>query len=277
MPSGTPVLLLADDDRMIREAIGEELREHGYVVHLAADGQEALERAREVRPDILILDIVMPRLNGPQLSRLIRQEAHLRHVQIIALSAMGTLDFRWFAELSADFFVAKTALPETCRNLLAAIELLQSKGRDALLRRLVGDGRTAAPPRGVWVGAQPRLPGLLPALSEACARAFLELDGNGYILQATPLACAALGREEAELVGLAFPKVCAAGDEPMVQSLVEAAATSPASQRYAAVVTLGVRRHHVELLAVREPIHTLLAVIIPCDEAPPARDQPGSR
>jgi hypothetical protein len=119
------------------------------------------------------------------------------------------------------------------------------------------------------------LPGLLPALSEACGRALLELDGNGYILQATPLACAALGREEAELVGLAFPKVCAAGDEPMVQSLVEAAATSPASQRYAAVVTLGVRRHEVQLLAVREPIHALLAVIIPCDEAPPARDRPG--
>ena len=67
-----PSVLIVDDDPAIRELVAETLGEEGYEVTLAGDGLEALQLVQEQRPDLVLTDIVMPRLSGPELHARLR-------------------------------------------------------------------------------------------------------------------------------------------------------------------------------------------------------------
>jgi CheY-like chemotaxis protein len=80
-------VLVAEDDPDIRLMIGTKMEAKGYRVVQAADGQQTLEVARAERPDIILMDLQLPRLNGFSVARFIRQEEGLRKVPIIVVSA----------------------------------------------------------------------------------------------------------------------------------------------------------------------------------------------
>lgn len=78
--------LVADDEADSREAVAVLLRWCGYDVKLAADGEEALEIAKDYRPELIFLDIAMPRCDGYEVCRRLRQSPELAHARIIAVS-----------------------------------------------------------------------------------------------------------------------------------------------------------------------------------------------
>lgn len=80
-------ILIADDKDSSRELIRALLERAGYRVHEAADGHEAVEQARTNRPDLILLDLQMPRLDGFGALRELRQEQYFRDVPIVALTA----------------------------------------------------------------------------------------------------------------------------------------------------------------------------------------------
>jgi len=80
-------VLVAEDDPDIRMMVSTMMEMRGYRVVLAADGQETLEVARAERPDIILMDLQLPRLNGFSVARFIRQDEPLRKVPIIVVSA----------------------------------------------------------------------------------------------------------------------------------------------------------------------------------------------
>lgn len=82
-------ILVADDNNASRELIREVLELSGYEVVEAADGREAVERARESLPDLLLLDIQMPRLDGYGVLRELRADARLSSVRTVALTAFA--------------------------------------------------------------------------------------------------------------------------------------------------------------------------------------------
>jgi CheY-like chemotaxis protein len=116
-------VLLVDDDRFVREAVGEFLHEQGYQVRLALDGLEALQAVRADPPDFLVLDLVMPKVDGGRLCRYLREDSLLRHIPIIVFSALAARDIVGMQEVSADAYVAKGPLPIVTKNLLAALEV----------------------------------------------------------------------------------------------------------------------------------------------------------
>jgi two-component system, OmpR family, response regulator MprA len=65
-------ILVVDDEPALRESVARSLRFEGYAVTTAGDGVEALDRLAEVRPDAVVLDVVMPRLDGIQVCRRMR-------------------------------------------------------------------------------------------------------------------------------------------------------------------------------------------------------------
>lgn len=65
-------VLIVDDDRLLRTVLGKILDQNGYEVHCAADGREALRAVPRLRPDLLLLDVMMPRENGYRVSRMIK-------------------------------------------------------------------------------------------------------------------------------------------------------------------------------------------------------------
>ncbi len=109
-------ILVVDDERTVRETVGETLEAEGFRVTLAADGREALERFRADRPDLILLDLMLPELSGVEVCRIIRSEAD---VPIIMLTAKGgEVDKVVGLELGADDYVTK---PFSLRELVARV------------------------------------------------------------------------------------------------------------------------------------------------------------
>ena len=131
-------IVFADNDELILQAIAEFLRGKGYEVHLARDGLEALQVIRNVRPNYVIMDIVMPKLDGSRVCWLLRQDPELRNTPVIAFSSLSAQDYRQFPELSADAYVAKGPLTVSFQHILQAIAHLDKKGRGDLSDGIFG-------------------------------------------------------------------------------------------------------------------------------------------
>ncbi len=110
-------ILVADDDNNIAELLRLYLEKEGYGVVIAADGEEALARFTPESPDIVLLDIMMPKLDGWQVLREIRKKSN---VPIIMLTAKGeTFDKVLGLELGADDYVVK---PFETKEIVARIK-----------------------------------------------------------------------------------------------------------------------------------------------------------
>lgn len=82
------VILLVDDDLTILEMYGERLKAEGFRIVQATNGQEALQKARDIRPALIILDIMMPKVNGFDVLKNLRADAEFRDVPILVLTAL---------------------------------------------------------------------------------------------------------------------------------------------------------------------------------------------
>ncbi len=88
-----PVILIAEDNPDLQSLLRHALESDGYTVHVAADGQEALDRYDALAPDLLVLDIMMPRLSGFEVLRELRGDAaHRQDVPVLVLTARGGED-----------------------------------------------------------------------------------------------------------------------------------------------------------------------------------------
>jgi DNA-binding response OmpR family regulator len=81
------VVVVADDDADILNLVALTLERAGHQVHRARDGEEALELIRERSPDVAVLDVAMPRLDGLELTRLLRDDPGTRGVRVVLLTA----------------------------------------------------------------------------------------------------------------------------------------------------------------------------------------------
>jgi DNA-binding response OmpR family regulator len=110
-------ILVVEDDLTLRETLEYNLVRHGYEVHTAADGRAALEIARRERPDLLILDVMLPGLDGFEVCRVLRQEMS---VPILMLTARDEeIDRVVGLEIGADDYMTK---PFSMRELLARVK-----------------------------------------------------------------------------------------------------------------------------------------------------------
>lgn len=82
-------VLLAEDDGFLRKAASVALRRQGYEVITAADGHEALEAARRDRPDIILLDLIMPRLQGFDVLRALKADPETADIPVIVLTNLS--------------------------------------------------------------------------------------------------------------------------------------------------------------------------------------------
>jgi two-component system cell cycle response regulator DivK len=120
--SRPPLVLIVDDAPDNREAYAEYLRFRGFRTLEAATGAEAMEQAREHRPDVILLDLRLPDIDGLDVSRYVRATELLQHSKIIAVSAaVFPADVADALESGCDVFLQKPCLPDT---LVAEIERL---------------------------------------------------------------------------------------------------------------------------------------------------------
>lgn len=125
MTSHEDTILVIEDDRALREGLALNFELHGYQVETAADGEEGMRKAFDIRPDLIILDIMLPGWSGLDILAELRNRR--RDVPVLILSARGTTDNKVEGlNIGADDYLAKPfELPE----LLARVEAMLRRRR----------------------------------------------------------------------------------------------------------------------------------------------------
>lgn len=117
-------ILIVEDERTLLETLEHNLKKQGYVVDTAENGLDALEIARSTRPDVIILDIMLPGMDGFEVCGVLRQEMN---TPILMLTARGDkIDSMVGVEVNADEYLTK---PFSMREFLARIKTLLRRAR----------------------------------------------------------------------------------------------------------------------------------------------------
>lgn len=112
MPSAAPTVLLVEDDPVILRLLEVNFELEGFGVLLAQDGAEGIEVARAKRPDVIITDIMMPKVSGIELVAALKADAETASIPILLLSAKAqTGDLKAGMDVGADDYVTKPFEP----------------------------------------------------------------------------------------------------------------------------------------------------------------------
>ncbi|WP_255720642.1 response regulator transcription factor [Frankia sp. CiP3] len=123
-----PRVLVVDDDAVIRQLVVVNLELEGFEVHTAIDGLDCLERVRDIAPQVITLDVMMPHLDGWDVIARLRDDPETSDIRVILLSARAqAADLRRGKRLGVDYYLTKPFDPD---------ELI------GVVRRLAGHGQT---------------------------------------------------------------------------------------------------------------------------------------
>ncbi|BCM92950.1 sensor histidine kinase ResE [Abditibacteriota bacterium] len=205
-PQGLKVLI-ADDSRIVTTVHSSILRNAGYEVVTAADGIEAMQAVYRELPDVVLLDIFMPRMNGYQVCRLIKQDSAVSHIPVLINTASeGRSAEFWSLHTGADGFMLKGIAPEELLDTIAhvtrkptpsvpsATMSREAPGPEEILSKvcaLVDQELYATTIKGM------ELQTMLANMTEG----ILTVDYEGRISSANHFLCDLLETEETELQG----------------------------------------------------------------------------
>jgi two-component system, OmpR family, alkaline phosphatase synthesis response regulator PhoP len=123
-------ILVVDDEEDLLELVNYNLSKEGYRVRCVATGEEALAEARQTLPDLIVLDLLLPAVDGLEVCRRLKADSRTQHIPVIMLTAKGEeSDMVAGLELGADDYMTKPFSP---RILLARVKaILRRKGKEA--------------------------------------------------------------------------------------------------------------------------------------------------
>jgi CheY-like chemotaxis protein len=142
-----PLVLVVEDYQDAREMYTAYLQFSGFDVAEAGNGLEAVEKAQELLPDIVLMDLALPRMDGWEATRRLKSDARTRHIPIVALTGHALAGHAEGArEAGCDAFVTKPCLPDALvaeiKRLLDAQASNAENGQDAALNPTVTKKRT---------------------------------------------------------------------------------------------------------------------------------------
>lgn len=119
-------ILIVEDEEHIQELLRFNLQNNGYEVMTASDGVEGLAKVREQQPDLILLDLMLPKMDGLDVCRAVKSDPRTMGIPIIMLTAKGTeTDKVLGLELGADDYLTK---PFSIRELMARIKVVLRRG-----------------------------------------------------------------------------------------------------------------------------------------------------
>jgi two-component system alkaline phosphatase synthesis response regulator PhoP len=122
-------ILVVDDEKEILELLEYNLKRDGYGVSLVKSGEEAMERVKTGLPDLILLDLMLPGMDGLEVCRILKNDSRTSHIPIVMLTAKGEeADIVAGLELGADDYVTKPFSPRVLTARVKAV--LRRKGRE---------------------------------------------------------------------------------------------------------------------------------------------------
>jgi PAS domain S-box-containing protein len=202
-------LLVADNDPFFQQLLRDVLEAEGYSVRVARDGLEAIDLLHAEPPDAVILDLIMPKIDGARLCWYLKEDPELARLPVIIVSAIVAEAQPRGLPLPADAIVAKGPARELAANVTAAVRQVLTRPRPPTPGAVFGLDRVH--PREV-VQELLALKRHHEALLDALGEAVLEADADGRVVYANALAIRLLGQPERVLLGRKLAE--AFGPEP---------------------------------------------------------------
>jgi len=191
-------ILVVDNDQVLLRFMTNLLEKEGHQVIAREDGLKALDVLKTYLPDIIYLDLIMPKIDGRRLCRIIRSTERLKDVYITILSAISAEESIDIVQLGADACIVKGPFNEMAQNVLDVLyqpELMSSQCLAGIVL-----GRKNIYPRGITeelLTVKKHFEIILEKMSEG----ILEISSEGRILYANPAALALIDLPEKKLVG----------------------------------------------------------------------------
>ena len=134
IPDEAPLILVVEDNADVREYVASILNRK-YHIEMAEDGEDGLEKARQCQPDLIVSDVMMPKMDGTALCRAVKSDPTISHIPVVLMTARATQQMKIEGlEVGADDYLAK---PFNARELLArAKNLIQIRRQKKELKRL---------------------------------------------------------------------------------------------------------------------------------------------
>jgi len=114
-------ILVVDDNRLLRKFLSTHLEKSGHQVQTAADGFQALDILSEFIPDVMFVDLFMPKIDGDRLCQIVRARKELKHTYVVILSAGLAETGKDYTKIGADACIAKGSFSSMAKNVLAAV------------------------------------------------------------------------------------------------------------------------------------------------------------
>lgn len=190
-------ILVVDNSPVILRLMENFLSKEGHHVLCAVDGLEALEILKKFRPDVIFVDLVMPRIPGEKLCRIIRTMPELAAARVIVLSAVAVEQKLDFSAFGAHACIAKGPFTEVKKHILSVFAALDKGDDDSFLKEVVGTEHVFK--RIVTeelLAVKKHFDATLTHMHEG----FLELTPEAQIVYVNPAAAALLGRSEEKIL-----------------------------------------------------------------------------
>ena len=212
-------LLAVDDDPVVLRYIDLIFSEMGFEVVTAEDGLAALDALKNYTPDVIIVDIVMPNIDGKKLCKILRGMKKLEDTYLIVLSATAVEEDMKASDFGADTFIAKGPYEETTRHILAAIEQPEIFSSRCKSGEVIGIENVY--PRRITkelLYVKKHFEVIIDKISEG----ILELGPGGRILYVNPAALSIIAWPEEKLLGQNLAELFPAPHRGEIVKLLEA-------------------------------------------------------
>jgi CheY-like chemotaxis protein len=176
-------ILIVDDDPWILRMVSTLLEKRGYGIFTAEDGEEGVLKADQARPDLIITDVMMPRMDGWQMVRALRSRPELAFIPVIFLTALGGEEDRIKGfRLGADDYLAK---PFRFEELDLRVQNALKKGKQTSQKAepLLGDAERKKTPSGVSFPKQVGIHGNLEQLGVSSLLVIVEMERKSGMLR----------------------------------------------------------------------------------------------
>jgi CheY-like chemotaxis protein len=252
-------VLVVDDNRLILEFMVRVISDQGYTVTTATDGFEALDRLSDLVPDVIFVDLIMPKIQGDTLCRIIRKMPHLDSSYLVVISAAAAEMDIEFDILGANACIAKGAFNTMARNIHQVLEeaALEDLSRGTPTPKMLG--LEDLQPREMTkelLSRNRHLAGILENISDGIVETF-----SGRVVYANAAAQYLLAASIETISGATFASLFGPDDQESIARLLEADDGPGSSSAGAVTVTLGRRSVVVRKLSISADSDTTALLI----------------
>lgn len=252
-------VLVVDNNSIMLEFMSELLSNAGYTVQTAENGLASLEVLQTFLPDVIFVDLVMPKIDGRQLLRILKQHEQFRNIPTVVLSAIAAEEkHTGFPEL-ADACIAKMPFRKMKDVVLEVLKELSTGKKGKYRGRIIGvDELFKRDITEELLVAQHHHEMLIESLTDG----FIELTPDRSIIYANPAALAMTGVDERSVLGKDFSSLFPAENREHINRTIDALQANPQELGEDRPIVLGGRRLLIRFIPVTYDVHRSVVVVI---------------